>query len=257
MENKYIFIIILFFCILFYFNKDNIEYKFDDIFKYSLMVHLVDNKISSERLNKVKNVYENYNIKLNIIPATHTIKDKEILKTFPITNKHFDFKRIGVYGLCGSFYKSIKQAYDLNWPFLLFFEDDAIPIIKNKTNFFNELNKSIKILPNNNDIFFLGATIYCNNYYKKYINKGWISNNDIQKLSGAHAIYFPKNSIIKIMEHLKNNKIDRAIDNWINQNFKKWLWCGTISENGMFLGLFEQIDTNCSDRINIIDNLII
>ena len=52
------------------------------------------------------------------------------------------------------------------------------------------------------------------------------------------------------LKYLKYNKINRAIDNYIHNMYITWFWIGDISKNGMFSGLYEQIDTNCNYRIN-------
>jgi len=242
-------LIILLILVYIYSNKNN----YDNIFKYSLMVNLKNDKISKQRLNKVNKIYNKYNLPINIMPALHYENDIEELNKLPIDKTVYDFNsRPGAYGLAGSFYKCLKKAYDNNWPYLLFLEDDAIPI-KNNKEFYNELSLVLNTLPDNNDgIYILGFTIYCEPINNKI--KGWKKKNELnlQNIAGTHSILFSKKSIHSIINNLKYNKIDRAIDNYIHKLNNVWFWVSDISKNGMFCGLYEQMDTNCNSRINII-----
>ena len=92
------------------------------------MIHL-DDPISEKRLDKVKKIYNEYGLPINIMKATHWKHDIEELKHYPLNKEKIDDiggdYRAGAYGLAGSFYKCIKHAYVNNWPYLFFFEDDA------------------------------------------------------------------------------------------------------------------------------------
>ena len=152
--------------------------------------------------------------------------------------------RPGAYGLSGSFYKCIKKAHDNDWSYLLFFEDDAVPILPpNKFN--NRINEVISNMPNNKeDIYLLGIAVYCNT--NKNDKLRWAKQNSLNYTSGTHAIYIGQKSIKKLINHLKNNKIDLPIDEWLKK-FNPWIWYGDLDETGMFRGLFKQIDMNCQN----------
>ena len=70
------------------------------------------------------------------------------------------------------------------------------------------------------------------------------------RVSGSHAVLFSKQSISDIINHLKYNKIDKAIDHYIHNIKYTWFYIGDVSESKMFTGLYEQIDTYCDYRIN-------
>lgn len=221
-----------------------------DIFQYSLMVHLDNDKVSEERIQKVKQIYDEYDLPMNLMKATHWKNDIDELKMYPIDAKGIEFiKRPGAYGLAGSLYKCLKKAHEEDWPHLLFLEDDSIPILP-KNEFYDKFNKVISSLPDNGGgIYILGTTIYCRDM--KSVKKGWIKKKDINiSIAGSHAIIFSKQSILTIMNDLKYNKINQAIDNYIHNMKNTWFWIGDISKNGMFCGLYEQINTNCNNRIS-------
>ena len=221
-----------------------------DIFQYSLMVHLENDKVSEERIKKVKQIYDEYDLPMNLMKATHWKNDIDELKMYPIDKSSYEFvNRPGAYGLAGSLYKSLKKAHEEDWPHLLFLEDDSIPILP-KSEFYDKFHQIITTLPDNgNGIYILGTTIYCQDM--KSVKRGWVKKEDINiGIAGGHAILFSKQSISTIMNLLKHNKINRAIDNYIHNMKHTWFWIGDISKNGMFCGLYEQIDTNCNYRIN-------
>ena len=214
------------------------------------MVHLENDKISDERLQKVKKIYDDYGLPLNLMKATHWKHDEEELKDYPLDkNSHEFVNRPGAYGLAGSLYKCLRKAYDEKWAYLLFLEDDSIPILT-KDEFYGKFNEVTSSLPDNGKgIYILGTTIYCQNMDQ--VKNGWVKKKDITVgVAGGHAILFSKQSISNIINNLKYNKINRAIDNYIHNMDTTWFWIGDISKNGMFCGLYEQIDTNCNYRIN-------
>ena len=209
----FLFLVMLSVIIKFILRKPEIEYN--NSFKYSLMVHLDNDEVSEKRMNKLKKIYDKYKLPINIMKATHYKHDKEELKKYPIDENSIDYiRRPGAYGLAGSLYKCLKKAHDENWPYLLFLEDDAIPILP-PNQFFAKFNKAVSNLPNNgNGIYFLGLTIYCRDINK--VKRGWVKKKDINiETWGTHSILFSKHSISELMNHLKYNKIDKAIDNYI------------------------------------------
>jgi GR25 family glycosyltransferase involved in LPS biosynthesis len=222
----------------------------NDIFKYSLMVHLDNDKVSEERIQKVEKIYDEYGLPINLMKATHWNRDVTELHTYPLEKTAYQFvKRPGAYGLAGSLYKCLKKAYDEDWPYLLFLEDDSIPILP-KYQFFNKFNEVIDSLPDNgNGIYILGTNIYCKNIDN--LNEGWYKKYMLPiRVAGSHAVLFSKQSISDIINHLKYNKIDKAIDNYIHNMKDVWFYIGDVSESKMFTGLYDQIDTYCDYRIN-------
>jgi hypothetical protein len=82
-----------------------------------------------------------------------------------------------------------------------------------------------------------------------------VKKKDINiKAWGAHAVLFSKHSISELMNHLKYNKIDKAIDKYTHQHKDAWFWIGDVSKNGMFCGLYEQMDTHCNYRVNTMES---
>ena len=217
----------------------------NDIFKYSLMVHLKNDKISQKRINDVKKIYQDYELPINIMPATHWKYDENEISTYPIEKNNIMTNRPGAYGLAGSFYKCLKKAYNDDWPYLIFLEDDAIPILS-KDKFKRKFNDIISNMPNDkDDIYMLGIAVYCKTNNDEKIK--WTKFNNINTyISGTHAIYFGKKSINNILNHLNNNKIDLPIDEWLKK-FNPWIWYGDLSENGMFRGLYKQLNMNCTN----------
>ena len=242
-EQIYILLCIILFLIIWYCYQPK-----NDIFNHSLMVHLENDKFSQKRIQEVKDIYNEYNLPMHLMKATHWKHDEEELKTYPldkdkITGKNVDY-RPGAYGLAGSFYKCLKQAYDEDWPHLLFLEDDAVPILP-KDQFYDRFNEVLSTLPDNgNGIYMLGLAVYCNTESNEQI--GWIQKDDIPMyISGTHSMYFGKESIHKMISYLQDHKVDQAIDNFINSLPGVWYWYGDLSENGMFRGLYKQLGLDC------------
>ena len=235
------------------------ELTLDNLFKYSLMIHLNDHELSQSRINKLDKIYKDYGIKYNLFPALHWKKDEKELNSLPIIRSKPKMWS-GAWGLAGSFYKALKYAKDNNFPYLLYLEDDSIPLLDKKTFFdkYNLIINSIKNDLNKNNVYFLSYTRYCNSsrpcndkniFIKRGINY-W----------GTGCIIFTKKSIENILNYIEKNKIHLAIDNYINFLETKnivntFTWEGNISKNGMFCGIYEQIDTNCNERFSIIGDV--
>ena len=108
---------------------DSLDIK--DIFNHSLVIHLVNHEESKKRLKKIKKIYNYYGIPYNLYPALHWKTNEKELYKLPITRSKPKMWG-GTWGLSGSFYKCLKFAYESNYPFLLFLEDDAFPSMKKK-----------------------------------------------------------------------------------------------------------------------------
>jgi hypothetical protein len=239
------------------YSNNYFELNLDNLFKYSLMIHLNNHELSENRLKKLDKIYKNYGIKYTLFPALHWKKDEKELKTLPII-KSKPYMVNGPYGLAGSFYKSLKHARDNNYPFLLYLEDDSIPLL-DKNSFFKKfilIINSIKSNLDKNHVFFLSYTKYCDDSLPcKNINK-FIKRADNNIKYGTGSIIFTKKSIDNILNYIEKNKIHLPIDVYLNFLENKniintFTWEGNVSENGMFCGIYEQLDTNCKDRNSI------
>lgn len=254
-EQIYVIIIIVFIIIGCYgYSLYSTHNKFrNDIFQYSLIIHLDDHKLSEERIQKVKNIYDEYDLPMNLMKATHWKKDIEELKQYPLDRQSIIYdngiQRNGAYGLAGSFYKCLKKAYDEGWPYLLIFEDDAIPILP-KDQFHTRFNEVLDSLPDNGTrIYLLGFTAWCQTHPNDPIR--WKKYNDIRSnTSGFHAMYFGRNSIELLYNELQSTKLMRPIDEWI-KTFDPWCWYGDLSDNGMFRGLYKQLNVSCSNVLTL------
>jgi len=238
-----IIVVIIYYC----YNKQPFN---KDIFDYSLMVHLENDESSKKRIQEVKQIYEDYDLPMHLMKATHWKHDEEELKTYPldkdkITGIKVDY-RPGAYGLSGSFYKCLIKAYEENWPHLLFLEDDAVPILP-KDQFYTRFDEVLSTLPDNGQgIYMLGLTVWCKTNPTDEI--GWKQYRDFDSpVHGAHAVLFSKKSIQLMINYFRHNRLNMAIDNFINSLPGVWYWYGDLSENGMFRGLYKQHGLNCSN----------
>ena len=100
-------------------------------------------------------------------------------------------------------------------------------------------------LPSNGQgIYMLGLTVWCQTNPDDKIE--WKKYKDINTMvHGAHAVYFGKQSIRKMLLYIEKYKINLAIDNFINNFPDVWYWYGDLSENGMFRGLYKQHGLDC------------
>lgn len=234
------------------------EYKdltLENIFKYSLMIHLEHHKGSMKRLVKLDKIYKKYNLPYNIFPALHWEKDENEISTLPIKRSKPKMWG-GAWGLAGSFYKCLKYAKDNNYPFLLYLEDDAFPMM-DKDKFVENYKKIIKEFKkgiNSNNVYFLSFTRYCRiecGGTDKFIDR--VTNNGI---NGTHAILFTKRSINNILKYTDKHKLDRPIDNYLTHLHNKGViktlvWDGKTSDSGMFCGIYDQLDTYCDKRVSV------
>ncbi len=238
----------------------------NNILEYSLMINLLNDEVSKDRLKNIQDVYSKLGLSINIEKSLHWKYDEEELKTLPLvkldinTNKGKERSRPGAYGLAGSFYKCIKKAKEYDYPYLIFFEDDAIPLIKNNYKFYDEFINTINTIPNSGDGIYLLSVMVpgCGKGYGSQFSKlkeeGWKQSKMLNNTYGTHAIYFSKKGIENIYNYLQKNKIDRPIDRWLKYNFKCWHYTNNKNDDGYFMGLFEQYNTFCESTINTIDN---
>lgn len=266
-DNIYIIgIIVIIVCLVcFFMNRGDslpnipLNDKVKEILNYSLMVHL-DDEVSEKRLNDVKEIYKNYDLPINLFKATHWKNDRKELSKYPLDyngitnyNNHNNYisgnrYRPGAYGLAGSFYKCLMKAYNENWSYLLFLEDDAVPILP--PNQFNQrFNEVITSLPNNGvGIFMLGLTVRCETNKNDKIK--WIQiKSKRNSVNGCHACLISKEYIKILFEYIQTNGLNMPIDFFLD-DFNPWLWFGDLTENGMFRGLYKQLYLNCSNFIS-------
>ena len=245
-----IIVIVIIVLVCFFMDRDNtlvpLNEKVKEILNHSLMVHL-DDEISEKRLNDVKEIFSNYDLPINLFKATLWKNDREELSKYPLNYIRIteNNTRPGAYGLAGSFYKCLMKAYNENWSYLLFLEDDAVPILP--PNQFNQrFNEVINTLPDNGTgIYNLGFAVYCKT--DKNDKNNWIKSQDLKIYkTGTHSLLFGKTMIKNIQEYINKHGIHKPIDHIIN-DFNIWYWYGDLSSNGMFRGLFKQLDMNCNN----------
>tara|TARA_B100001057_G_C22825550_1_gene941278 strand:+ start:1161 stop:1991 length:831 start_codon:yes stop_codon:yes gene_type:complete len=274
-QYKLISIYILIALIIYYISYLNTIQKINhinNILEYSLMINLLNDEVSKDRLQNIQNIYGKLGLTINIEKSLHWRDDEEELKTLPLIKKgiiptNAYKERPGAYGLAGSFYKCIKKAKEYDYPHLIFFEDDAIPLIKNKYKFYDEFINIINTIPNSGDgIYFLSVmvpecAISSKGPRKKYAERfknlkeeGWKQSKLLDDTWGTHSIYFTKKGIDNVYNHLQRKKMDMPIDHWLRYNFKCWHYTNNINDDGFFMGLFEQYNTFCESRINTLDN---
>ena len=216
------------------------------ILEHSLMVHLEDDELSKQRLDEVEVIYEKYQLPINKFKALHWKKDQKELNTLPLDYKKIiKRERPGAYGLAGSFYKCLMKAYLEDWTYLLFLEDDAIPILEPE-EFNTEFNKVIDTLPDDGEgIYFLSIAVRCKTNPSD--EKKWIRRSEIKIfLSGTHSVLISKKYIHMLFNYIQKKGIHLPIDNYLMAT-NPWIWYGDLSENGMFRGLYKQLNLDCSN----------
>jgi len=240
---------------------EKLESRHKYILEHSLMVHLEDDELSQKRMKDVSKIYKQYDLPLNTFKALHWKKDKEELDKMPLDYdkivKEYSEIRPGSYGLAGSFLKCLLKAVQENWSYLLFLEDDSIPILT-KDKFYPKFGELMNDLPDQGEgIFMLGVNVHCDSDPND-TNHRWLKHSQIKEqlkmeVYGAHAVLISQKYIHLLFQFILKNKIDDSIDNFINK-MNPWFWWGDLSENGMFRGLYQQYNTNCNDRESIINN---
>jgi GR25 family glycosyltransferase involved in LPS biosynthesis len=239
------------------FNTDKLPEKTQQFIRsYSSMVHLNNHKPSEERLRKIRKIWGKYGVFPNLFPALNSknANDLDVLAKLPIVKSKFE-TRIGAYGLAGSFYNVLKTAYESGQPYLLFMEDDAVPSV-NPLMFNQTFIKAIETLPDPLGCYSFCVNVYCE--YKQPLTNGWESIKYIKTRNwGCATVLFTRESIKKLLDYVEEKKIDIPIDHLTKNVYGKslYFWNDIISTNGMFLGLFEQYNTHCTGRENIIENL--
>tara|TARA_Y100000748_G_scaffold237328_1_gene201360 strand:+ start:15101 stop:16681 length:1581 start_codon:yes stop_codon:yes gene_type:complete len=236
--------------------------------EYSSMIHLFNHEPSEERIKKTQEIWKEYDVIPNLFPGLNAgdIRDMDFLKTLPLSKKsivRFDGSgRLGAYGLAGSWYQCLVDAYNRKLPFLLFMEDDAVPLRQlSPEDFHATFMKLVDNLPNPKGIYQFTSTIYCKrreiNKKKKLETVKW-KKMDVQKnrISGCTAMLYPRASIKKFLDHIRKKKITKPIDH-LGYIFRHSCYKldGLSSENGMFKGIFEQINCDCGDRTNIMKTI--
>lgn len=226
--------------------------KAEYILNHSFKIY-IDNDYSKENMIKIDDIYKKYNLSINKINLLQTIKDKEELSKMPlIYDKIVRYSKDKIapeeYELAGTFYKCLSHAKDNRWGYLLFLENDSIPILP-PDEFIQKFNEVIESLPDNGDgLFMLSCTVDCKSDNDNDYNK-WMKHSDIVKqknlnVYGSHALLISKRYIFLLMDYITQNKINDSIDIFIHK-MNPWIWYGDLSENGMFRGLYQRESLNC------------
>ena len=149
----------------------------------------------------------------------------------------------------------LVKAYDTKLPYFLFMEDDAIPILK-PNDFNKEFNSALKNIPEKDGCYSLGVSIFCK--YNQPLTKKWERVNNIKTENwGCTAVLFTRESLKRILDYIHKYKINEPIDHIIKNVYgdSLYYWNDNISESGMFIGLFEQYETYCDNRMSVIDSM--
>lgn len=228
-------------------SESNLSPRLKHILEHSLMVHLEDDELSKQRMDEVKVIYDKYNLPINTFKSLHWKKDQKELNTLPLDHKKItqNNKRPGAYGLAGSFYKCLMKAYLEDWTYLLFLEDDAIPILEPE-EFNSRFNEVIDTLPDDGEgIYILGIHVYCKTDPSD--EKKWMRRSQIKTIvHGAHSVLISKKYIHMLFNYIQKKGIHLSIDNYL-MAMNPWIWYGDLSDNGMFRGLYKQLNIDCSN----------
>lgn len=238
---------------------DKLAYLKDYFKNYSKMIHLPNHQPSTKRLNNCKKYWKN-DLFPQISDALHWKKDDKIIKKYPI-DRTLLTRRKGAYGLAGTFYRNLVNAYNNNWDYLLHIEDDAIPNQRLSNNQFTNLfYNSLINLPDDEGVYTYSLTIYCSKIYKnKKSTLKWKKYDSKLYTAGGTCILLTKKAIKKILSlKIFMYEIDDYLKDIFSKNFHFWYYDGPINNNGMFYGLIEQIGTDCRNRdtniMKLVDN---
>lgn len=172
---------------------------------------------SKERLKKIKEKARNENININFYKAVDGNKLKNTdIKKLCTDNYYKEIMRNSKYGNIGCYLSHLnlwKKINNENIDYALIIEDDIVFC----KNFKNELLKSLKTIPNNWDIIFLGLTRPCG----KQINNNIYSilEKKCDKNNGGLFAYIVNGKNIKKMIRFCDVKIDKMIDHKIRDNY--------------------------------------
>ena len=116
-----------------------------------------------------------------------------------------------------------------------------IQIFKSIKEKYPEYNLYVSTKPENNSL------LWANEYVHKTIPYAESFDNSLP-LEGAGQA--KEHFAIVFTPYLTTQKFSNYIHNMKNT----WFWIGDISKNGMFCGLYEQINTDCNYRISTIEH---
>ena len=122
-------------------------------------------------------------------------------------NGNLSLKKLGQIGCSSCFYNIIKEAHENNYNSILILEDD-FNFIVSKDELEEALEKAFKEMPEDWDMFYLGANVI-NEIYQNPIEE---YSENLFKLNSAYALHsvcFSKNSFSKILNFFEDNS------NWI------------------------------------------
>lgn len=234
----------------------------DFIKKYSSTIHLFDHDESERRLAKTQQIWKEYDVIPNLFRGLNAKNkmDREVLETLPLKERSIvgAKKRLGAYGLAGGFYQCIVDAYNRNLPYLLFLEDDSVPLLHlSPEDFHATLMRLVDSIPDNDGVYQLSTTVYCRQ--KKSVELSDVTWIPVKgKSMGCTAMLYTRSSIKILLDYIHKNKIEKPIDHISIDIFPNAFYKlnGPRSESGMFSGIFEQIETYCKKRNNIMTRLV-
>ena len=218
-QTKIIFIIIIllmYLLKLYYFDcnkkenfidKNNIEIKNNNIDQ----IYVINLEKNKDRLNFFM---DNANkAKLNV-KRFNAINGKEISKNSNIYKKYFKEESNLTPGQIGCALSHVKIWQDTiknNYKNIIVFEDDAIIPL----DFWNKFNNFYNNLPDNFDMLLISCCTCMGTYYNNSLVK---AGSDGNWCSSGYVI--TNNYCKKILDRIKNKKIDDAIDSYIKTNYK-------------------------------------
>ena len=214
MNNQLLYLLIIFLIIFIYFNYQTEKFTDDNLNKNDINVYVINLVKNKQRLNNFKYQYNNsdmISIPYTVYPA---IVGKELdLKKYVtpkaynqiiMTEKtnvrkyHYELTRgaVGCYLSHLNIYKEIAKS---DKKYGLIFEDDVM--IAN--DFYIRLNKGLKTVPKDWDMYLLGVMCLKCDIKKEYVN--------INRFWGMHGYMIKKESAVKLVK-LLSGLISKQID---------------------------------------------
>ena len=91
----------------------------------------------------------------------------------------------------------------------------------------------------------LGIHVYCKTNPDD--EKKWVRRNQIKPyISGAHSVLISKKYIHMLFNYIQKKGIHLPADDYL-MAMNPWIWYGDLSDNGMFRGLYKQLNVDCSN----------
>jgi GR25 family glycosyltransferase involved in LPS biosynthesis len=186
-------------------------------FSFFEKIYIINLDERTDRWEKCLDTFKEYELNLYERVSGVKILEEEF--------HYLDQKSRSQLGCALSFYRIIKNAYDNQFENILIFEDD-FHFIHPKEKTYEILKNSIENLPENWDVFYLGANIM----YDFFHNPISVFNEKLFKLNSCycmHSISFSKKGIRIFLENFHNEwffiqsilEVYKAIDVFMAKEF--------------------------------------